>query len=107
ANDNAGLEIALNEGTDSSTVGLTNIYGSESGITLQPNPNNGQFYLHGLNRLKGEIKLDILQPDGKVIHSEIVNNKDNHLLNLKVEAGIYICRITNSEIKTLLKFVAY
>lgn len=84
--------------------GLTST-NQETEITLQPNPNNGQFYLQGLNKLKGEIKLDIVQPDGKIIHSEIVNAEEKHPLNLNAAQGVYICRITNSEKQIQLKFV--
>lgn len=66
---------------------------ASSGISLQPNPNNGEFHVSGL---EGGTILEVLDLNGKLIYSATVESAD-HLVELRnAEAGFYYLKTTKN-----------
>ncbi|MBK7426236.1 MAG: CotH kinase family protein [Saprospiraceae bacterium] len=69
--------------------------------SLFPNPNTGIFYVQISQAIAGPILLQLMDTQGKVVHSQIIEGpiKANSQLKLKsitLKPGIYYCKVSNN-----------
>jgi parallel beta-helix repeat protein len=76
-------------------IASVNKFTKDNEIKIFPNPNNGMFTISQAN-LKGNSKLEIINHFGEIVYNEGIN-QNLHYLNLNLDKGIYILRITNGE----------
>lgn len=83
--------------------GINTANGSASGISVYPNPNNGQFNV----TMSEAGTLLIYNSLGQLIYNERITNSGNKTLSLpQVESGVYYIRFTNDKEQTeQLRFV--
>ena len=78
------------------------------GLEIYPNPSNGDFVVNVNGLTANTVNVDLLDLSGRVIESRTYNNVQGQLnaaMNVKVEAGSYLVRITaNGE--SIVKTVA-
>lgn len=76
-----GTSNAIAYGLNAGTIA------SKNGLILYPNPNNGQFNISGVVKMKdGKVSLKVVDPTGKVIITEKAK-VDNNLLDKQVNLG--------------------
>ena len=85
------------------TVGLSEKEIGE-GITLYPNPTNGQFTVL-LDKMYAQTSIEIVDVLGKQILTGEFTNSDQLKLKLEEPAGIYFIRITADELTTQRRLV--
>ena len=66
-------------------------YSEEEGISVVPNPNNGNFYLEGVNELD-DFQAEIIDVTGKIVESSpaIVGE-----VQLELKPGVYWLKLTS------------
>ncbi len=70
---------------------------TEVKIQVYPNPNDGNFFVRGINKITNVKLLDIY---GKVILNEVIEN--DKMFNLNLTCGLYILIIENQTFKLLV-----
>jgi hypothetical protein len=64
-----------------------------NGISLQPNPNNGEFQISGLDT--GAL-IQVLDLNGKIVYSKTIDGTDHTVKLMKAEAGFYYLKTVKS-----------
>lgn len=74
---------------------------ASSQVMIMPNPNNGEFSIRV--EQMGNVSLEILSIDGRVVYADRLSSNEEHALNLSgLSAGMYVVKISNaSEVKTM------
>jgi hypothetical protein len=92
-------------------TGVNNVVTSANGLSLYPNPNDGEFTLAGnISSADGMVELSIVNVEGRVVFTDkfAVNNSQlNRKISLTDAAtpGMYMIRIKTTEGNTTLPFV--
>ena len=75
---------------------------SKLGFAIFPNPSSGIFNIHS-DLLSGILEISISDLNGRIVHQE---KSENKTLNLqKIQAGVYIIKITNHEVTYSQKII--
>jgi len=109
ANGNYAVELTENGCIDTTnceaitTVGVQeNIFGA--GLEVYPNPSNGNFSVD-LGKIKGNVKINITDINGRLIQSSEYNNSQILNLTIAEPTGIYFMTIESAKQRTVLKLV--
>lgn len=67
-------------------------------IKIYPNPSDGRFFIKSQN-IKGEVKVNVLDASGRLIHSSAYQSEGNNTKELNVNApkGVYVISISSSK----------
>jgi hypothetical protein len=71
---------------------------------IYPNPSSGKFTIE-LAQKKSDIKIEVLDLNGKVVHRQYSKNSELVVLNLDLAAGSYTLQVTDEEGNTGVKKV--
>ena len=73
------------------------------GISLYPNPSNGEFYI---TTVTSNVNLKVYSIDGKVIINNLKITQAHQQINLgNVEKGIYFVEVSNDTNKEIMRLV--
>jgi hypothetical protein len=80
----------------SATDGSTDL-----GVTVFPNPSNGQFSYIMSNAAEGSYSISVLDMNGRMLYSETIESKDRYTTNeldlSHLSSGMYIFKISNEQ----------
>lgn len=67
-------------------------------IKVYPNPSDGHFFIKSQN-IKGEVKVNVLDASGRLIHSSAYQSEGNNTkeLNINAPKGVYVISINSSK----------
>ncbi|WP_336959662.1 reprolysin-like metallopeptidase [Chryseobacterium contaminans] len=67
-------------------------------IKVYPNPSDGHFFIKSQN-IKGEVKVNVLDASGRLIHSSAYQSEGNNTkeLNINAPKGVYVISISSSK----------
>lgn len=67
-------------------------------IKIYPNPSDGNFFIKSQN-IKGEVKVNVLDASGRLIHSSAYQSEGNNTKEMNVNApkGVYVISISSSK----------
>lgn len=90
--------------TYSSCAGTDENISNLSKLEIYPNPTNGNFIIN-LGELLNDTELNILDMNGKLVYSEVINKNSSIIKQVNIEklpAGIYLLTLhSNTEIQTI------
>jgi len=74
-----------------------------SGVSIYPNPNNGQFVIDLPNAEK--VKIEVLTISGQVVYSTEIVNAHNVIDLTEFDKGIYFVKLSNNDVIANYKVV--
>ena len=74
------------------------------GIKVFPNPTNGEVYI-SLENSVDELNIEVFTIKGELVLQESYFNTDRIKLNLDNKPGIYLVRLTGSEINKMIRII--
>ncbi len=74
---------------------------------VYPNPSNGMFTVNGTFDYVGEIKIEVINVLGAIVYTQSmsVNNEINTSIQINVQPGVYILRLTAGENRTTKELI--
>jgi hypothetical protein len=91
----AGEDVVLNDVFGVKPIGINDL---AKGISVYPNPSNGQFNI----KVDQTVNMQVFDITGKIINSQIVNGSSSLQLN---NTGVYFLKFSNSEGSTTLRVI--
>jgi hypothetical protein len=109
ADANGDYAVIISDGPCSDTSACATIAGvgisevNNLGVSLYPNPSNGQFYVSSTSN---DISVKIYSIDGKVVIDNLMITKSNQFIDLvNIEKGVYFVEFTNDEKKDVIQLI--
>lgn len=108
-----GTDTLLNAGGSSSdiflaktgsTVGINELSSNGNSLFVYPNPTNNSFIIKNISANQKSL-LQIINPLGKVIYSEKLFGKNEHIVDANFTGGIYFVSVSDGEKNVVRKLI--